>query len=998
MNEKLLMQTKLLDHGKDGVIVFDTNYIIQYANQSAYDIVKRTESMVGEDIHQMFRLFNYYTKESYTDILNTVFETHEPTGLIRETALLTFEDEYIFISASISPIIEEDLEGAVLFFKDIIRLKRTERELLKFRKAFEKSIEAVFILDDQFHIEYINEKASSHYDKDMVKKEFFTHVHYQLIDDDKNRILKVLQKKDYWIGELRGTQQNERWYKVSIVVLRDVVGQIINYVVSEVDITFEKNSKQMLLDERRNLSIIIESAPIGMMTVSKDFHILQLNDECKRILGLSTRHGVNLLEYQELSKDIKPVVEVIKSVLSREKSIRHHEFTYQNKENKMCWIKVNAEPIHLSQEPCVLLAFEDVTIMKEMARTIVRNERQLRFVTDHMQDIITQIDKDGHIEYSSKSYLTLFGYNVYELKEKRLHDLVVGEDREILERMIDKCIHSKEDLKFEIRYLTKDNNEIWVEVLMKYIVNDGDVSLLLYGRDVTQRRIAEQEMIQSKEIAIAANNAKSEFLANMSHEIRTPLNGIIGMANVSLQSGLESHQKDNVMMIKQSAESLLKIINGVLDFSKIEAGKFIIEHHDFDFKAEVEGVLKPFEVEAALKDIDFSFEIDEAIDTVLNGDVVRISQILRNLIGNAIKFTEFGSVSCHILLELDKSSEQVLSFVVKDTGIGIPEENQDKIFNSFTQADGSITRKFGGTGLGLNITKKIVEMLKGEITFESIYTKGSTFTCKIPLAKSEAIIKSDLKSKIVEEETKGVGYNILVVEDDVINQKLAKRLLTRKGYGITLANNGQEAIDVYETGRFDLILMDIQMPVMDGLKATDIIRKEYDDQVPIIALTAYAIKGDREKFLMKGMDDYISKPIDLDEFYSTLEKHLKPKSEDDTAVTNILNRIKHQEQLSLDIPHVLDENFDKINTQMNYIAFSIERKQYEKLEERCYTFKNYVASLKLSDLRQLVFNLELNIRKEDEARIDDSYEQIVHYINDNSQYELKGVDHENSNS
>jgi signal transduction histidine kinase/DNA-binding response OmpR family regulator len=557
--------------------------------------------------------------------------------------------------------------------------------------------------------------------------------------------------------------------------------------------------------------------------------------------------------------------------------------------------------------------------------------------------------------------------------------------------MIERCVATKEDIKFEIRFNSLLSGAIWIEIMMKYTQSDLEESLLLFGRDVTQRRIAEQEMIQSKEIAIRANQAKSEFLANMSHEIRTPLNGIIGMANVSLMNESNVKQKDNITMIKHSAESLLKIINSVLDFSKIEAGKFQIENNHFEFKTEIEKVLKPFYIEATQKEIELYYSIDEKLSKILVGDPTRIGQIITNLMGNAIKFTEFGSVRLMIDLVSESSDEQVVEFKVIDTGIGIKDEHKDKVFQSFSQGDGSITRRFGGTGLGLNITKKIINMMKGEIKFSSTYGEGSTFICTLPLRKSIGHITTDTKEKIIEADTVGMGYNILVVEDDLINQKLAQRLLKRKGYGITLASNGKEAVSLFIPGRFDLILMDIQMPIMDGLTATEKIRALDDGHVPIIALTAYAIKGDREKFLKKGMDDYISKPIDLDEFYKTLEKHLKSAVEEEVSISNILERLSSKKRIKDDTGKI-DQNFDKLNMQMKYIASSISKKQYEKLEERCYAFKNYVTSLKLNDLRQHIFALELNIRKEDEFKIKQSFETIIIYINDNSSYKLKGVE------
>lgn len=1000
MSENFEMQNYILDHGKDGVIIMDNNLDVTYANASAYEILKN-DDLIGKKIHDVFRIYDYYTKELQSGVIEEVLITLNSRGLKKESAIKDFEDELHFVSASISPIYHESVEGIVIFFKDITKIKETESELIKFQKAFEESIESVIITNQNWKIEYCNNNSlRTREDNSCIKdKNFWDICSYNLSSDQKDNLINSLEEDCNWVGEIISNEG--KWYKVSILVLKNIIGNTINFVISEVDITFEKESKRLLINERRNLSTIINGAPFGMMTVTKDFKILQINSECTQVLGVSLTKNQNVFELSSEFENLQFAVELVGQVLTTDGAVRNHEFMIyrtQSGNKRKRWIKANAVPIEISQEKCVLLSFEDETIKKEMARTIVRNERQLRMVTDNMQDIITQISLEGIINYCSTSYKSMLGYEALELYEKSLFKFIYSEDHEILRRMIEKCSKSKENLKFEIRYLSKLNQPVWVEIVMKYIINDNEEAILLFGRDVTQRRIAEQEIIHSKEIAIAANNAKSEFLANMSHEIRTPLNGIIGMANVSLMNEKDNRQKDNIQLIKQSAENLLKIINSVLDFSKIEAGKLVLDNRPFDLEDEIKRLSKPFKLAASQKEVAFNLQIDNKIEKNLYGDSIRLMQVLTNIIGNAIKFTEFGSVDFGIRVREDTPSHQLIEFIVKDTGIGIKDVDQNKIFRSFSQADGSVTRRFGGTGLGLNITKKIVELMQGEITFSSEYGKGTEFICTLPLKKSVKDPVDENSEKIVEADTVGLGFNILVVEDDQINQKLAQRLLKRKGYGITIVGNGQEAVDIYEDNRFDLILMDIQMPVLDGLQATELIREKARVHIPIIALTAYAIKGDREKFLKKGMDDYISKPIDLDEFYDILNKHLSKSKEDDQAIDKILERLGHKSSSDNNlVKKILDENFDKINMQLKYIDSSITKKNYEKLEERCYSFKNFISSLNLEVLRKHVFNLELYIRKENEKMIGESFKVITDYINGNSNKELKGVEHENSN-
>jgi PAS domain S-box-containing protein len=998
MDKNIITNLNVLDHGKDGVMIVDQDQVVTYINKSGLQILRTDEGVIGEKVVDVFRICNYYTGERYNDLISTVFITKEPTGLKKESALRKFDDSMVFVSASISPIIDGDVKGAVIFFKDISRLKETERELTKFRKTIENSIEAVVITNAKWQVEYCNEKAKKrmkHLCEDNSQN-FWEICKYQVTWMEKDVIFEDLAKDFYWVGDVRGSGIEEKWFRVSIVVLRDVVGNIINYVISEVDVSFEKESKRLLVNERKNLSTIIEGAPVGMITVTQEMNVLQINEECRSVLGINLKRSQNVLRQLEVNENLEIAVELIKKVQKTNAAIRNYEFFVMRElrgEKRKRWIKANAVPIIISEKKCVLLSFEDETIKKDMAKTIVRNERQLRLVTDNMQDIIIQVSLTGDIEYFSSSFKHYIDIEYANHNELSIFDVVLKGDHEIIKRMMKKCKDSKEDLKFEIRFHGKENTELWIEVMMKYLQNEeGIISFLLYGRDVTQRRIAEQEIVNSKELAIAANNAKSEFLANMSHEIRTPLNGIIGMANIALMNSEDLKQKDNVTMIKHSAENLLKIINSVLDFSKIEAGKLTLESNNFNLKEELKRFLNPFSIQASQKDIGFKSTIDDKINDRLLGDITRVLQVITNLIGNAVKFTEFGAVSFTALCVKEDDDTQWIQFNVKDTGIGIREDDKHKIFESFSQADGSVTRKFGGTGLGLNITKKIVELMQGQIVFSSNFGKGTEFICTLPFKKTTAKVRPKLDETVVEKDAIGVGYNILVVEDDKINQKLAHRLLKRKGYGITIVSNGLEAVNIYEDNRFDLILMDIQMPIMDGLTATKKIREKANAFVPIIALTAYAIKGDREKFLRKGMDDYISKPIDLDEFYSVLEKHLVKKSED-SSIQKILERLDKSKSLeATNVKQILEVNFTNINMQLKYIASAINKRQFEKLEERCYAFKNYVTSIKLKKLRQLVFDLELHLRKENDEMVLSSYKTIVKYIEEESTKSLKGVE------
>lgn len=511
---------------------------------------------------------------------------------------------------------------------------------------------------------------------------------------------------------------------------------------------------------------------------------------------------------------------------------------------------------------------------KKTEEALTESEQRYRLVTENSKDIISKFNNKGKITFVSNACLNLLGYEPNELINKSVFSLLHSDDFTTLKKLLFNT-YTPDLIKHQIR--KKNGDYIWVETNIKIIFETDSIfikEIVAVSRDITEIMKTE-EFRQAKEVAEYANKAKTEFLANMSHEIRNPMNAIIGLTNTLDRMEVDPSKRIFVQSLKTSSTALLNILNDILDFSKIEANKAVLFESVFSLDTIIDEVFTIFKLSANEKDVAFNFIKKPDVPSTLFGDSIKLRQILINLCSNALKFTDTGSVTMNISLLNFADETAQIKFEVIDTGIGIEEKDFAKLFSSFTQLDSTTTKAYSGTGLGLTIVKNYTEMMHGKVRVSSNPNEGSNFTLEIPfkVAKEE---KKKAEVKLAKN-TKKMKLKILLAEDDGINQMYLKSFLNEQGWEVDTAFNGIQVLEKFDLKKYDIILMDGQMPKMDGFEATRKIRikeQESNTHTPILAITGYAVSGDKEKFLESGMDDYISKPVNEALLIETILKYV----------------------------------------------------------------------------------------------------------------------------
>lgn len=509
--------------------------------------------------------------------------------------------------------------------------------------------------------------------------------------------------------------------------------------------------------------------------------------------------------------------------------------------------------------------------------------KKLVWALGQIKNAITILTSDGKVEWINKGCEDLFGYTFEEMKNKSIFNFRAKDiDAAKIEAITSNLLTHKKVLTSETQIVNKMGRQCWIYTTITPIAdNEGKITrIIIVDTDITEKKKIEEELISAKEKAEAAAVTKQQFLANMSHEIRTPINAIMGIMHMLETTNQAETRKKYLKLVQNASNNLLNIINDILDMSKLEAGKMTLEKIDFNIRELINNLRKSMKYRAEEKGLELKSDVDEEVPDYLKGDSSRLNQILMNLLGNAIKFTEKGSISISVKLVKEDGQNVTIQFSVSDTGIGIAKEDQAHMFEHFHQVHSDASRKYGGTGLGLAIVKRLTELQHGKVWLESKVNEGSKFFVEIPM-QIGSMKEKESEKRVTQKSGKFLeGKHILLVEDEILNQMVAKHLLENElGAKVEIASNGKIAIDKLEHASYDLVIMDIQMPEMNGYDTTRHIRHkmaEPKSKTPILAMTAHAFQEEKIKCKEAGMDEFISKPIRIAELKQKLQHMLLP--------------------------------------------------------------------------------------------------------------------------
>ncbi len=1002
----------ITDSAQDAILMMDPEGRVSYWNPAAERILGYPAAeAIGKNLHAFIVPQRYH--EAHLAAFPAFGRTGQGAAVGKTLELAARRKDGVEISIELS-LSALELSGgwhAVGILRDVTDRKRAEEERQKFVSLVEYSSDFIGMASMEGNMLYLNRAGQGLIGISSAEEALSKTVWDFLPEENrkrvKNSILPTVMSKGQWQGEVELKN-----FKTGVPIPVHLSGFLIRNMANGEplalacvgrDMSARKQADEALEESEKRFRMLFERNLAGVFRSTLDGTLLECNEAFARILGYASPEEILSPQLKGFSRRdrvrAQRVMDFFHESVDRylyvakirqEKTLTNHENCLKRRDGSPVWVLENVSLIEGGEdEPSILYGTViDISKRKKTEEALRASEERYRLLFERNLSGVFRTNLEGRILDCNVAFANIYGFDSPDaIKGSNVKSFYThNEDRsELLTLLKESRVLNNIDLYMRRR----DGTPIWIRENVTMIEGAGGEEFL-EGTiiDITDRKVAEEDLQKAKEIAEQANQSKSEFLANMSHEIRTPMNGVLGMTGLALETELSPIQREYLEMVQSSAESLMTIINDILDFSKIEAGKLELESIEMDLESILGKPVDLLAPRAREKGLALTYRLAPDVPRRVVGDPVRLTQVLTNLVGNSLKFTEQGRIEVSVELSALHSGKAFLRFSVHDTGIGIPEDKLDRLFKSFSQVDGSTTRKFGGTGLGLAICKQLVEMMGGEIWVESREGKGSTFFFSAVLGVAEPSARRDRADAGIEPQaqasesstapgtSESAPLKLLLAEDNLVNKRLAIALLQKRGWDVHDVSNGKEAIQALEKGRYDAILMDVQMPEMDGYTATARVREREAAEgghIPVIAMTAHAMKGDRERCLDAGMDGYVTKPVKAQNLYDeilrlvgspgakgaprTEEKKAEPSAGAAPAdISVLLETVGGDRDLVGELASMFLEDYP---AQMASIRDAVELGDAKSLHESAHKLKGSVANFGASAARELAAALEL---------------------------------------